>query len=47
MVLTTRRDSIVEQEKYRIEKWKVHGKLQAQTEDEEKSGRMSDMEDIC
>jgi hypothetical protein len=46
MVLTTRRDSIVEQNG-RIEKWKVHGKLQAQTEDEEKSGRMSDMEDIC
>jgi hypothetical protein len=30
MVHTTRWDSIEEQEKYRIEKWKVNGKLEAQ-----------------
>jgi hypothetical protein len=30
----------------RIEKWKVNGKLGAQTEDEERSGRMSDITDI-
>jgi hypothetical protein len=45
-VHTTRRDCIEEQEKYRIEKWKVNGKLEAQKR-EERSGRMNDLEDIC